>query len=114
MKFLADENVKGRLVKYLQSHDYNVITAPKGVKNSKLFDLARQADRILISNDKDFLSSALYPVEGTPGRIILRIFPPTFENQRGALERLLSQIKEGECTDKLVELWKDGFEMRVK
>lgn len=78
MKFLADENVKGRLVKWLQMLRYDVTTAPKGVKNSQLFALAKQTGRVLMSNDRDFLNSALYPVEGTPGRIILRIFTSHF------------------------------------
>lgn len=114
MKFLTDENVKGRLVKWLQTLGYNVTMAPKGVRNSQLFELAKQTGQVLISNDKDFLNSALYPIEGTPGRIILRIFPPTFESQRTALEGFFVQVKEGECVNKLVELWREGFEMRMR
>ena len=115
MKFLADENVKRRLWQWLKARGHNVLTAGKGVKNGHLFSTAAKERSVLITNDADFLNTALYPVHKTPGRIVLRIFPPTLENQKTGLETLLSQFNDPESFDgKLIELWNTDFEVRTK
>ena len=114
MKFLADENVKRRLTRWLKVLGHDVLIAEKGVKNSNLFSLAKKEGRILITNDTDFLNTALYPPQRTPGRIVLRVFPPVFENQRFSLESLLSKFtNEKEFTGQLIELWQEDFETRA-
>ena len=113
MKFLADENVKKRLTQWLRTLGHDVLIADKGVKNSHLFSLANKEKRILLTNDTDFLNTALYPPQQTSGRIVLRIFPATFDNQKSSLESLLSTlIHEEEFTGHLVELWEKDFEIR--
>lgn len=115
MKFLADENVKRRLCLWLKTLGHHVSTAPKGVRNSHLFSLAHREKCILLTNDTDFLNTAMYPPEKTYGRIVLRILPPTLENQKTGLQILLAQFKEEQLFfGKLIELWNSDFEVRTK
>ncbi len=114
MKLLADENVKGRVVRWLRDSGHDVAVAPKGLKNSRLVALADTEGRVLVTNDTDFLNTALYSPAGSPGRIVLRVFPPTFTEQRAALSLLLASFTEEQITGKLVELERDKFELHAK
>jgi len=112
VKLLADENVKLRLMRWLKASGQDITAADKGVKNSHLFEMAVNESRILLTNDTDFLNTTLYPLLNTPGRIVLRIFPPTLANQKASLEMFLSKISDKECAGKLVEVFNAGFEIR--
>ena len=114
MKLLADENIKGRLIRWLRATGHDVTTAPKGFKNSRLASLARGEGRVLLTNDTDFLNTALYPPAGTPGRIVLRVFPPTLVAQQGALSMLFSSRTGDDVAGLLVELERDTFEVHTK
>lgn len=114
MRLLADENVKGRLIRWLRKRGHEVSVAPKGFKNSRLFSLARDEERVLVTNDTDFLNTGLYPPAGSPGRIVLRVFPPTFVEQQAALSRLFSEVDPNDVAEKLVELTREGFELHTK
>ena len=72
MKFLADENVKRRLCRWLQTHGHDVLTAGKGIRNSHLFSIANKQERILLTNDTDFLNTALYPPTENIGQSCLK------------------------------------------
>ncbi len=113
MKLLADENVKGRLVRWLRESGHDVIVGPKGLKNSKLVALAESEGRALLTNDTDFLNTALYPPAGSRGRIVLRVFPPTLSEQRAALSRLFSELTAEKIVGKTVELTRDTFELHT-
>ena len=106
MKLLADENVRKRLVKVLRETGHDVKIAEKGTRNSALFLLAKKENRLLLTNDTDFLGMELLPTERT-GFVILRVFPDTFEDQREAILRLLGKFKAEELFGRTVELGKD-------
>jgi predicted nuclease of predicted toxin-antitoxin system len=114
MNLLADENVKGRLIRWLRNGSHDVAVAPKGFKNSRLVSLAQAEGRVLLTNDTDFLNTALYPPAGSPGRIVLRVFPPTLVEQQGALSRLFSTLEPDDVVGKLVEVERDTFEIHTK
>ena len=114
MKLLADENVKLRLVRWLEAQGHDVELGKKGLKDPSLLATANERGRILITNDTDFLKTALHPLENTPGRIVLRVFPPTLENQKRALLPVLSAFTEREYAGTLVEAWLGRYETRTK
>lgn len=114
MKLLADENVKGRLVKWLKAQGQDVAVAAKGAKNSRLWQLARTSRRALLTNDTDFLNTALYPPATASGVIVLRIFPLTLAAQQEGLRRLFAEVPEAVLAGKLVELAREGFELKTK
>ena len=113
MKLLVDENVKGRLVKWLKAEGHDVAVAPKGAKNSRLWQLAKTSRRVLLTNDTDFLNTALYPPAAAAGVIVLRVFPLTFATQQEGLRRLFAELPVAALSGKLVELAREGFELRT-
>lgn len=114
MRLLADENIRGRLLRWLNQSGHDAVKADKGIKNSSLFNLAKTSRRILLTNDTDFLNTALYPPKDTPGRIVLRVFPDTLEHQQKSLDMLFLQINAKKCAGKLIELELDHFDIRTK
>lgn len=114
MKLLADENVKGRLIRWLRTEGHDVTVAPKEVKNSRLVSLAHAEGRVLLTNDTDFLNTALYPPAASPGRIVLRVFPPTLVEQQAALSLLFSKLRTESLAGQLVELERGRFETHAK
>ena len=73
LKFLADEDVDARLVKFLSNEDVDIKFAPKGIRNSKLYSLACEEQRVLLSLDKDFLNTSLFPPLQLPAIVVIRI-----------------------------------------
>jgi predicted nuclease of predicted toxin-antitoxin system len=58
---------------------YVVEYAPKGLKNRELASLAISRECILVTRDKDFTNTSLYPPKRFYGMIILDIHPPRAE-----------------------------------
>jgi len=54
LRFLLDENVHKRLLIFLKSEGYDVISSPKGITNGTLSGLCKSEKRILVTNDTDF------------------------------------------------------------
>ena len=113
MHLFADENVKGRLVKWLRAQGHEVTVAPKGVKNSHLWQLAKASRRVLLTHDTDFLNTALYPPAVASGVIVLRVLPPTLANQQEALRQFFAELPEAALSGTLAELAREGFELRT-
>ena len=55
LKFLFDENVDMRLKRFLEKQGVDIILNPKGVSNGKLAEFSKSEQRILVTNDKDFV-----------------------------------------------------------
>lgn len=54
LKFLLDENVKKKLLKFLDSKGFDVKLSPKSTKDSEVAKISKQENRILVTNDSDF------------------------------------------------------------
>ena len=83
--------------------------APKGVKNGSVFALAIKTKRTLISGDKDFLNTALFPPDKTKGVIVIRVHPPNPANIVPLLERLLADISPKKLSGRLVIFESSGI-----
>jgi len=55
MKLLLDENVHGELFSFLRKQGYDVRVYLKGSRDTAVFEMAQQEQRILITRDADFL-----------------------------------------------------------
>ncbi len=94
MKIIADENIKLKLVNFLiqRGHDVGIIT--KGFNDNKLFTLACKEKRLILTHDKHFLNTSLFPPIKTAGIILLRIHPPELSKLENALDKLFNHLKE--------------------
>jgi predicted nuclease of predicted toxin-antitoxin system len=75
LKILADENIELSLIESLKKKGFNVKCITKGLKNSELLSLAEKEERIILTDDKDFLRVELY--KPTFGTLVLPIYPIT-------------------------------------
>ena len=114
MRLLADENVKSRLIQWLKVSGHKIKSVDRGTTDSHVFELSKTMRRVLLTGDTNFLNTAIFPPKDTPGRIVIRAFPPTLENQKTSLERILSQFNTKDCRGKLITAFNTEFRVETK
>lgn len=89
-KFLLDENVRIELYRFLKKYNFDVKLAPKSATDSRLCEISKTEDRIVITNDEDF-------IEYTKNEVFSVVWLRIPQNNREALltsfEKLLNEIK---------------------
>ena len=113
MKFLTDENIKSRLVRFLIEKGFDTEYGPKGEEDSKLFSLAIKEKRVLLTHDKHFLNTSLFPPKLSSGVVVIRIHPPTLLKLESALSKLLNTLSEKEIKGKLLVLRENSVEVEA-
>ena len=78
---------------------------PRGMKNRELASLTIRKRCILLTRDRDFANTIMYPPKQFYGIIILHIHPPKAEKLIRGIESLLAKVKDYE--GKLI-IVKDG------
>lgn len=102
MEILSDENVKSKLVKFINEQGIKTSYAQKGLTNSKLFSLACKEQKIILTHDKDFLNSDLFPPQLTSGILLLNIHPPKLPILQSKISRVLDKFSEQDIKGKLL------------
>jgi predicted nuclease of predicted toxin-antitoxin system len=103
LRFLLDENVPRPVMRFLKSKQYHVEYVPKGAKNSRVAQLARERKAILLTRDSDFANTLAYPPRMFYGIVVLQIHPPRSELLAEALSNFLTKVDEFEGKLFLVE-----------
>jgi predicted nuclease of predicted toxin-antitoxin system len=96
LRFLLDENIPKRIKDFLESSGYAFDYSPKGLKNRELASLAISRECILVTRDKDFANTNLYPPNRFHGIIVLDIHPPRAEKLIKEMSSLLANVKSFE------------------
>ena len=78
---------------------------PRGMKNRELASLTIRKRCILLTRDRDFANTIMYPPKQFHGIIVLNIHPPKAEKLIREIESLLAKVKNYE--GKLI-IVKDG------
>ncbi len=77
MRFKTDENLPIEVAQLLVNSGYDVKTVNEqqlqGAKDSVIFDVCNNEQRILVTLDLDFADINIYPPEKSPGIIVLRV-----------------------------------------
>jgi predicted nuclease of predicted toxin-antitoxin system len=92
MRFLADENFEGPIVRALEAvgHDVEWIReAQPGARDAEVLARAEHDQRILLTNDKDFAELAYLQRQATSGIVLLRL--PAMRSLRKT-QRLLAAL----------------------
>jgi hypothetical protein len=114
-QFLLDENVSKNLKKLLQSMGYEVKTVQElkrqTIKNTKLLELARQLQQILVTCDKDFLYYSYLPTDSI---ILIDIFPMIDEKILPAFENFLNNISPNNLKGNFIILYETSFKIKTK
>lgn len=109
-KFLADEDVDARLVNFFSSKNVDIEYAPKGIKNSKLFELACNKKRFLLTFDKDFLNISLFSPSKLPGIAVFRVHPLEFSRLKTISLHFLESLSN-EMMGKTLIITEEGIEI---
>lgn len=77
MRFKIDENLPAEIAEILRSAGYDALTvqdeALKGEADSRVMEVCRQENRILVTIDIDFADIRSYPPRLFPGIMVLRM-----------------------------------------
>lgn len=100
MRFLADQDVYKLTIDKLKQWGHNVVTAKElGMQSGSdenLLNAAREANRLLLTRDKDFGSLIFLREEVSTGVILLRGTSKTIEKVHLELQKLMQEHKEDE------------------
>ena len=97
MKLLADENIHGDVVEWLRSQGHDVLYAAEalsGMSDDELLSAARQEDRILITDDKDFGELVFHRRLVTCGVVLMRLESPSMEDRLRRLAQFWPDIEQ--------------------
>lgn len=95
MKFLTDENIATSLVEKLRKEDHDVKDIKEEelfqIPDSKIIEIAKKEDRIILTHDKDFSNLLRSPNKKHSGVILLR-----FKNQspQHVINKFIPLLKE--------------------
>ena len=91
MKFLLDEDVPVKLLHALTRAGHDAVRVTPATPDPTIAAQARHEGRILVTLDKDFTNTALYP----PSQLTIvhiRLHPPVAEELVETFLRLLAQV----------------------
>ena len=116
MKFLMDENMPREASDLLRDLGYDVESIKgmnlRGTKNSDIYRLTKDENRILLTLDLDFANILNYPTKGHPGIIILRVKIQNPPSIVAALRRFMRQVTPNQLRRNLVIV--DEFRYRIR
>lgn len=105
-KFLFDENVDERLKRFLKQQGVDVVSKPKKLANGKLTEFSKLEQRVLVTNDEDFLEFAEDKIFSV---VWLRIPQRKIEVSKREFSKLLKESPEFEGN--LIILKEEGFKV---
>lgn len=111
LRLLLDENIKKELLRLLKSEGYDVIKAPKGYANGELGKISKSEQRILVTNDRHFTDSSVFPKEKIFSVVWLKIPQDKLESLLKAFSKLLKETKPEDFEGKLIILKEEEFEI---
>src|SRR3989338_2930529 len=93
-KFLSDEDVDARFIKSLSDSGIDIRYADKGIRNSKLYSLACKEGKAILSFDKDFLNTSLFPPAKLPAVLIIHVHPPSTSKYESLFLQWLNKFSD--------------------
>ena len=106
MKFLIDEDVPVRLIKFLAEFGHDALRVKSSAADITIAQQAKDEKRILITLDKDFANTLLFPPKEF-NIILIRIHPPYENSILEAVQSLLTKLPSKEFRG-LIILSKEG------
>lgn len=113
--FLADESVEARLISFLRSRSYDVVSISEespGVDDEIVLGRAMRERRILITNDKDF--GYLIYFQGLPhyGIILLRFVNQKVQFKIEQMGMLFEAVDVSQFVQKFVVISEKGVKVK--
>lgn len=105
IKILADENIERRIVIFLKSHQFNVMSVldyGKGFNDETVLELAFKENRLLMTSDKDFGMLIFFQRKRHCGVILLRFVTESVDQKILILENVIKEFNFKKFIDKFV------------
>ena len=116
LRLLIDANMPRLITRSLTALGYDVVdirdVEMPGVADERIFEIAQQEKRVIITRDQDFGNVLLYPPGLHSGIIVLKTHMLSSESIRDLLVRFLAEIKEDEVSGSLIILEKHRYRIR--
>lgn len=116
VKFIADECVSDKTMRFLRSLGYKVESVWDldlgSAPNGKLIQRAIRDKKVFITEDHDFCNILLYPPHLHHGIIVLKTSLSVEERVRFVLKTLLSEIDPSDFKKTLIIVDKNGYRLR--
>lgn len=97
MDFLADENIHIDIVGWLRDRGNDVLYAAEALQSRRdddLLAIARQDQRVLITDDKDFGELVFHQRLATGGIVLIRLHSPSVKDRLKSAEPRLAIHRE--------------------
>jgi len=111
IRFLSDENLDKRLERFLQQHGVDIISKPKKLSNGKLAEFSKSEQRVLVTNDEDFIDSERFSKERIFSVIWSKVPQDKLESLISSFSKLLKETKPEDFEGNLITLYEDRFEI---
>ena len=116
LRLLIDANMPRLITRSLTALGYDVVdirdVEMPGVADERIFEIAQQEKRVIITRDQDFGNVLLYPPGLHSGIIVLKTHMLSSESIRDLLAGFLAEIKEDEVSGSLIILEKHRYRIR--
>jgi predicted nuclease of predicted toxin-antitoxin system len=116
MKFLVDADLPNSLITFLKSHGYDTLSVreifPPATPDDKVYQFAKEGNRILVTRDKDFTNILLYPPEENFAIIVFRTHLVPYDEMFTLLNDFLQRIPTAELLGSLVIIQKNRIRIR--
>lgn len=112
MRLLVDENVRQEVIDFLKSSGYDILLVPRGLKDEKIAQIAKEEKRIILTHDQHFADILTYSPEEYSGIIRIKIHPPSAPIIIRLLKDFFQKFAQKDLDKKLVILERDGFRIR--
>jgi len=117
MRFLADENVYVPIIQYLRSMGHEVVdireTSYSGASDEKIFKIAIEEKRTILTMDKDFVRMLRFPPDRCLGIIVVKIYKMSVDETTEVFKRYFESLDCDEIPGKLLIITKDGVRSRT-
>ena len=116
MRFKTDENLPIEAAEILRTAGYDALTVDEqslnGAPDENIEEVCRAEGRILVTLDLDFADLRRYPLEGSPGRIVLRLRQQDKQHVLDVLRRLEPVLKQHSAAGRLWIVTEETVRMR--
>lgn len=96
LKFLADESLESRIVLFLRDKGYDILAISEvtpSIKDTEVLKIARNENRVIITNDKDFGDLVFFNHLKHTGIILCRFKTERIQYKIDAITKLLKYHK---------------------
>ena len=116
MKMFANENLFEPIIDFLRELDNDVLSIREaglsGIPDDKVYQLACEQKRVIITMDKDFSKVFRFPPERCGGIIVVKIYKRTVEETLKIFRDFYQGIKKEDIAGNLVIVTPGGVRIR--